>query len=258
MLQTHEKLKKLRIERGLSQSQLAEILKNYDVGVDMEGDNGRQTISQLETNNEKKKNRNLTVAMATAYAKEFDVTLDYLFGLTDDYKHEYTDVKDVIGLSDKSILVLEILNSNIFGHLLQTIDFIIDDVLNSSDLIKYEYEKAKILKDQKLSKEDIETKIGKLKNSAKSFKNSLLENLEMYFFARLYNKEDTISIEHFDFSKTAKKINLHITDSMFDKIMIDYIVDNLKKLKEENLTKIENSYMNEVITRMNTLDENNK
>ncbi len=93
------RLKDLRGDLKLNK--LAEKLQPY-VSINLEGNIGRSAISNLE--NQK---QNLTPELAIAYSKVFDVSLEYLFCLSEDMKSENKSIKEVTGLSDKSIAVFK-------------------------------------------------------------------------------------------------------------------------------------------------------
>ncbi len=65
------RLKELRLEKGLSQEDLAKSIKSLS----------RQAISSWE-----KGERDIKLSYAIMLAKFFDVSLDYLAGLSDEYK----------------------------------------------------------------------------------------------------------------------------------------------------------------------------
>ena len=65
------RLKELRLEKGLSQEDLAKSIKSLS----------RQAISSWE-----KRERDIKLSYAIMLAKFFDVSLDYLAGLSDEYK----------------------------------------------------------------------------------------------------------------------------------------------------------------------------
>jgi len=102
-----ERLKSLRVREKWSQSELAQKLNeligyNSDGGVmNLEGETGKQTVSQLE-----RATRSLTLDLAFAYAHIFDVSLDYVFGRSDDWQHKNRSVKEATGLSDAAIEAL--------------------------------------------------------------------------------------------------------------------------------------------------------
>lgn len=104
-----ERLKKLRTDTELTQSDLAKYLEplykpliNRAKGAKenkvFSEENGKATISALENNN-----RVITVDIALAYSEYFKVSVDYILGLSKDWKPENKEIKDVIGLTDRSI-----------------------------------------------------------------------------------------------------------------------------------------------------------
>jgi len=67
------------------------------------GQTGRQTVAQLESI---KKPRGITIDIALAYSHIFDVSLDFIFCLTDSWRPEDKEVKEATGLSNKAIETL--------------------------------------------------------------------------------------------------------------------------------------------------------
>lgn len=96
------RLKELRTGKAWSLFQMGEEL-NKRVGykgsgkMNMDGDTGKQTVSQLERNC-----RGITIDIAFAYADIFGVSLDYVFGRTDSNK----SVQEQIALDDGAIETL--------------------------------------------------------------------------------------------------------------------------------------------------------
>lgn len=102
------RLKNLREEANLSQKELAEVLKNRDIlKTALDGETGGHTISQIE-----RAVRGLTIDMALEYTKIFNVSLDYIYGESNNLKPEYNEIIEKIGLSDKAIKNLEEINNN--------------------------------------------------------------------------------------------------------------------------------------------------
>lgn len=66
------RLKELRLEKGLSQKRLAEIFNNK--------------ITQQAIDLWEREKRDIKLSYAIMLAKFFDVSLDYLAGLSDEYK----------------------------------------------------------------------------------------------------------------------------------------------------------------------------
>lgn len=97
------RLKELRENKNISQTNLSrKFSKDYTMGK-----SGKNTISQLERGA-----RGLTIDFACEYAKYFNVSLDYLYGQTKNWKPEYKEIKEYIGLSDNTINKLEEINHN--------------------------------------------------------------------------------------------------------------------------------------------------
>ena len=63
-------------------------------------DGGRSIIKDLETD------RTVTIGIASAYADIFGVSLDYIYGLTDEWQAGSKEIEDTLGLSKKAITVL--------------------------------------------------------------------------------------------------------------------------------------------------------
>lgn len=159
---TATRLKTLREHSKLSQSQLAKQIKiktDPEPGaeatfINMEGETGKQTISQLERGK-----RGLTIEMARVYADIFDVSLDYLYGRTNEWNPEYKTVKEQLDLSDGSISMLKNLKKN--NHkLITTLDFFLNPKYSTSfyELITVLYDHSsmhqKISHDRNLSKKN--------------------------------------------------------------------------------------------------------
>ena len=92
-----ERLKKLRENRDLSLYRLAKLLKEH-VSLKLEGKSGETRISAIENSN-----ANLTPELAIAYSKIFDVSLEYIFCISNDMRPENKDIKEVLKLSDIAI-----------------------------------------------------------------------------------------------------------------------------------------------------------
>lgn len=91
------RLKKLRTERNLSLGKLATELAPH-VTIHLEGKSGETRISTIENST-----NNLTPELAIAYSKYFDVSLEYIFCLSDDMQPENKTIKKVLGLEDSAI-----------------------------------------------------------------------------------------------------------------------------------------------------------
>lgn len=105
------RIRELREERGLSQLEMGDELNKLigrggklikqGRGLSLHYVNGGQTVSQLENGT-----RCITQDFAFAYAEIFDVTLDYIYGRSDERNHEYSELKKISGLSDTAISAL--------------------------------------------------------------------------------------------------------------------------------------------------------
>lgn len=123
----NERLIKLRQSKGYSQSQLARELEKYTKEIVLEGETGKNTISQIENG------RNINLEMACAYCKIFDTTLDYIYGRTNVMKPNYESIKEELGLDDMTIYNLEMLKKYK------------DNADKNPDVYKYGYETTKRL-----------------------------------------------------------------------------------------------------------------
>lgn len=88
--------KKLRIEKGLKQEELADIIHISD-----------KTISSIET-----EKREPTIEQINIYRKYFNVSLDYLTGATNISNTTIQYISDYTGLSEKAIERLKYIASN--------------------------------------------------------------------------------------------------------------------------------------------------
>lgn len=91
------RLKKLRTDKDLTLNQVAACLNPY-VQIQLDGKSGETRISEIE-----KSNANLTPELAVAYSQFFDVSLEYVFCLSDDMRPENKEVKETLGLTDEAI-----------------------------------------------------------------------------------------------------------------------------------------------------------
>ncbi len=111
-VETKKRLKLLREMNNLTRKEVAETLNKligYEgefsdegEGLALNGINGTQVISHIE-----KGRRPVTPIIALAYAKIFDVTLDFIYGCVDYTKPQYKDAQEITGLSDGAIRNLE-------------------------------------------------------------------------------------------------------------------------------------------------------
>lgn len=99
------RLKKLRADKGLTLNQVAACLNSY-VQIQLNGKSGETRISEIE-----KSNANLTPELAVAYSRVFDVSLEYVFCLSDDMRPENKEVKETLGLTDATITKIKAFSS---------------------------------------------------------------------------------------------------------------------------------------------------
>ena len=99
------RLKKLRIDNDLTLNQVAARLTPY-VQIQLDGKSGETRIAEIE-----KSNANLTPELAVAYSRVFDVSLEYVFCLSDDMRPENKGVKETLGLTDAAIAKIKAFSS---------------------------------------------------------------------------------------------------------------------------------------------------
>lgn len=99
------RLKKLRTDKGLTLNQVTACLNPY-VKIQLDGKSGETRISEIE-----KSNANLTPELAVAYSRVFDVSLEYVFCLSDDMRPENKEVKETLGLTDATIAKIKAFSS---------------------------------------------------------------------------------------------------------------------------------------------------
>ena len=120
-LTLQEKLRDLRDERKLKQQEVAD-----QTGIPL------ATISRIESNDD---NQTSYQTVATL-AKFYNVSTDYLFGITDNRQHRNIDI-DALALSDNAIeilkgkklnnrLISELLSHTDFGQLINAVEVYID------------------------------------------------------------------------------------------------------------------------------------
>ena len=99
------RLKKLRKDNDLTLNQVAARLNPY-VQIQLDGKSGETRIAEIE-----KSNANLTPELAVAYSRVFDVSLEYVFCLSDDMRPENKEVKETLGLTDAAIAKIKAFSS---------------------------------------------------------------------------------------------------------------------------------------------------
>ncbi|PKM90320.1 MAG: hypothetical protein CVU87_02735 [Firmicutes bacterium HGW-Firmicutes-12] len=127
-----KRLKELRESQNWSQSELGEklnaILKDT---MNLEGENGKQTVSQLE------RGRKITIEIAFAYANIFGKSVDFILGRSDEWQPEYKDVKELTGLTDESIESLKKANESLKIPLTRTVNALIQEGKTLSMISRY-------------------------------------------------------------------------------------------------------------------------
>lgn len=121
-----DRLRKLRKIKEYSQTELAkEIEKKKNIVILEENEAGKNAISQLE-----KGKRGLTIDNALIYADIFNVSLDYIYRGTENWKPEYKVIKEQLGLSDETLNKIEYMNKNERENL-----YLLDSIIKPSNSI---------------------------------------------------------------------------------------------------------------------------
>lgn len=92
-----KRLRELRKGHKLSLNKIVKQLASH-VNIQLEGKSGETRISAIENST-----GNLTLELAIAYSKIFDVSLEYILCLSNDMQPENKTVKEVLGLTDIAI-----------------------------------------------------------------------------------------------------------------------------------------------------------
>ena len=165
-----QRLRILRESKNLSQTQLAREIQKFDCELVLDGENGKQTISQLENGA-----RKINWELADAYCRIFDTTLDYLYCRTNDRKPNYASLKSTLGLDDMTL------------HSLESIKKYKNKANNNSEAYKYGYEVTKRIEAfnyliQNACKEFVVNDSGEV-----NFEKGLLDNIYTYIFFGYWN-----------------------------------------------------------------------
>lgn len=116
-----ERLKKLRNNRKLSLSKTAKLLEPY-VGIQLDGKSGETRISGIENSN-----ANLTLELAIAYSKVFNVSLEYLFCLSDDMQPNDKGIREELGLTDIAISkIRDFSNTEVYPKQLEILNILFE------------------------------------------------------------------------------------------------------------------------------------
>lgn len=104
------RLNKLRNGRKLSLRKVAQQLAPY-VNIQLGGKSGETRISALENSA-----ANLTPELAVAYSKAFDVSLEYIFCLSDDMQPEDKTIEESLGLTKDAVSKIREIKSCLDGN----------------------------------------------------------------------------------------------------------------------------------------------
>lgn len=116
-----ERLKKLRNNRKLSLSKTAKLLEPY-VDIQLDGKSGETRISGIENSN-----ANLTLELAIAYSKVFNVSLEYLFCLSDDMQPNDKGIREELGLTDIAISkIRDFSNTEVYPKQLEILNILFE------------------------------------------------------------------------------------------------------------------------------------
>ena len=116
-----ERLKKLRNNRKLSLSKTAKLLEPY-VDIQLDGKSGETRISGIENSN-----ANLTLELAIAYSKVFNVSLESLFCLSDDMQPNDKGIREELGLTDIAISkIRDFSNTEVYPKQLEILNILFE------------------------------------------------------------------------------------------------------------------------------------
>lgn len=105
------RLRELRDSQKWSQYEMGEELNKILHGsMSLDGENGKQTVSQLE------RGRRITIDIAFAYANVFDKSIDFILGWSDDWYPQNRDVKELTGLTDEAIANIKSVTSRYYDR----------------------------------------------------------------------------------------------------------------------------------------------
>ena len=93
-----KRLLELRKSRNYSQNEMAQKLSELVIDRALDGDNGKNTVSQLERGA-----RGITLSYAFAYSEIFNVSLDYVLGRSVDWTPEYEEIRELTGWNNSTI-----------------------------------------------------------------------------------------------------------------------------------------------------------
>ncbi len=205
-----ERILDLREKRGIDRKDLVKALderigfESNKPFINLSGNNGKDTIAQLEnpTSLNNQIGRKPSLELLVEIARYYNVSTDYILGLSDNEREEFKDVKEITGLSDTAIQRISYLRdskikSEILNHLFENgeINYLVNEIFSSinalviRDMIRKENETEDDAED------DIET-------------NTIVEVVDVinYRFANkateiFMRASEKIIIRHFDYLK---------------------------------------------------------
>ena len=111
MTKTKERLEDLRKEKKLTFEQLANCLTNAGTSITHTSLRNYEINDPLHSLYDR--TRGMSIQNLVALAEFYDVSIDYILGLSDSKKRQYYSVNKQLGLSDKAIEQIRSLNTNI-------------------------------------------------------------------------------------------------------------------------------------------------
>lgn len=232
-----KRIAKLRKDKGLTQENLADKLH-----VD------QSTIGHCE------RGRNIPIDILCKIAKYFETSTDYLLGLTDSKttKKDYRALCDAIGVDDTAVKTLEDVNFVYEGqYLIPSLTFLIKQEKLPPDEALFEGKYSQI-ENSKMTEKEKKTYTRKVQSIYDRMykrwqdKNciSILSSIEDYLTAKVEDenicltlsgelkKEEEITSELYIRKKMSKQ-------EILDKVILEEIVENLKKAKQKYTKEIE-------------------
>lgn len=215
----NERLISLRKSKGYSQSQLAREVEKYIKETVLEGETGKQTISQIENG------RNINLEMACAYCKIFDTTLDYIYGRTNVMKPSYESIKKDLGLDDLTI------------HNLEALKKYKDNADKNPNIYKYGYETTKRLAacNYLINNACNDFNISKLENFI--WEKSLLDNIFTYISSE-YGIDEDKEIKFVESTSCNGEFEAKEQRRQLKQLVLLDIQEDLIKLRNEEFAKV--------------------
>lgn len=215
----NERLISLRKSKGYSQSQLAREVEKYIKETVLEGETGKQTISQIENG------RNINLEMACAYCKIFDTTLDYIYGRTNVMKPNYKSIKKDLGLDDLTI------------HNLEALKKYKDNADKNPNIYKYGYETTKRLAacNYLINNACNDFNISKLEDFI--WEKSLLDNIFTYISSE-YGIDEDKEIKFIESTSCNGEFEAKEQRRQLKQLVLVDIQEDLIKLRNEEFAKV--------------------